>query len=267
MCPQTKILGVDRDGAFAQYIAVPESVIWQNDRTKLPADIASLQEPFGNAVFATLSHDLAGQTVVVFGCGPIGLFSIGIACASGAAAVIAVDPVEYRLNLAKQMGASQTFSPAAEGDIVEKILDANEGYGVDVVLEMSGAPAAITNSFQTVRNGGNITLFGIPSNPVEIDIAENMIFKNLKVIALNGRKIWDTWYKTRWLLESGVVNLRPLITEEMGLEQIEEAAGLLSDGKACKIVLRPNPEMVEQQPTSERQRAEDPHAKAVFIHG
>jgi threonine 3-dehydrogenase len=101
LCPQTKILGVDRDGAFAEYIAVPESVIWQNDRTKLPADIA------------ILSHDLAGQTVVVFSCGPIGLFSIGIACASGAAAVIAVDPVEYRLNLAKQMGASQTFSPAS----------------------------------------------------------------------------------------------------------------------------------------------------------
>jgi len=266
MCPQTQILGVDRDGAFAEYVAVPESVIWQNDRTKLPSDIASLQEPFGNAVFATLSHDLAGQTVVVFGCGPIGLFSIGIARASGAAAVIAVDPMEYRLNLAKQMGASEAFSPTSEGDIVTRILEANEGYGLDVALEMSGAPSAITNAFQTVRNSGSITLFGIPSKPVEVDIAENMIFKNLNVFALNGRRIWDTWYKTRWLLESGVVDLRPLITKEMELEQIEEAATLLSSGKACKIVLRPNPGMEEQQPNSDRQKAEDPHAKAVFIH-
>ena len=93
MCPETQILGVDRNGVFAEYVAVPESVIWQNDRTKLPAEIATLQEPFGNAVLATLSHDLAGQTVGVFGCGPIGLFSIGIAKASGASPVFAIDPV------------------------------------------------------------------------------------------------------------------------------------------------------------------------------
>jgi len=105
MCPETEILGVDRDGAFAEYVVVPESVIWQNDRSKMPSEIATLQEPFGNAVLATLSHDLAGQTVGVFGCGPIGLFSIGIAKASGAAAVFAIDPVQDRLDLARKMDA------------------------------------------------------------------------------------------------------------------------------------------------------------------
>lgn len=239
MCPETAILGVDRDGAFAEYVSVPESVIWQNDRTKLPSEIATLQEPFGNAVFATLSHDLAGQTVAVLGCGPIGLFSIGIAKASGAAAVFAVDPVQHRLDLAKKMGATDTYDLSGPGTEVWT-REANEGYPVDIVLEMSGAAPAITSAFKTVRNGGRITLFGIPSDPVEIDVAQNMIFKNLTVFAINGRRIWDTWFKTRWLLESGVVDLRPLITREVGFDDVLDAFEDLEEGRACKIVLRPN---------------------------
>lgn len=239
MCPETQILGVDRDGAFAEYVVVPESVIWQNDRAKLPSEIATLQEPFGNAVFATLSHDLAGQTVGVFGCGPIGLFSIGIAKASGAAAVFAVDPVQHRLDLAKRMGATEVYDLSGP-EVPVWMREANEGYPPDIVLEMSGAPQAITGAFQTVRNGGRITLFGIPSDKVEIDVAQNMIFKNLTVFAINGRRIWDTWFKTRWLLESGVVDLRPLITREVGFDDVEEAFEQLEKGEACKIVLRPN---------------------------
>ena len=193
MCPETEILGVDRDGAFAEYVVVPESGIWKNDRTKLPAEIATLQEPFGNAVFATLSHDLAGQTGGVFGCGPIGLFSVGIAKASGAAAVFAIDPVQHRLDLATQMGATDTYDLSGQ-DAGSWMREANEGYPVDIVLEMSGAAPAITNAFSAVRNGGRITLFGIPSDPVEVDIAQNMIFKYLTVFAINGLRIWDTLF-------------------------------------------------------------------------
>ena len=239
MCPETEILGVDRDGAFADYVVVPESVIWQNDRSKLPSEIATLQEPFGNAVSSTLSHDLAGQSVGVFGCGPIGLFCIGIAKASGAAAVFAVDPVRHRLDLARQMGATDVFDLSGQ-DAGSWMREANEGYPVDIVLEMSGAAQAITSAFTAVRNGGRITLFGIPSDPVEVDIAQNMIFKNLTVFAINGRRIWDTWFKTRWLLESGVVDLRPLITREVGFDDVGEAFGELERGEACKIILRPN---------------------------
>ena len=181
MCPKTRILGVDRDGAFAEYIALPEKVIWPNDRTKLPPEIATLQEPFGNGIFATLAHDIAGQSVGVLGCGPVGLFSVAIAKASGAALVLAVDLNDFRLNLAKKMGADATLNArnVEEGDIVNWLADANEGYGVDIVLEMSGAPSAIDSAFRGVRNGGRITLFGIPSSPVRIDVAESMIFKNL----------------------------------------------------------------------------------------
>ena len=104
---------------------------------------------------------------------------------------------------------------------------------------MSGASRAITDAFKIVRNGGRVILFGIPSRPVEIDVAEALIFKNLNVLALNGRRIFETWYKTRWMLESGVVDLRPLITRQIGLEQIDTALQQLQAGEACKIVLRP----------------------------
>ena len=266
MCPHTQILGVDREGSFAEYVCVPESIIWKNDRSKLSPVVASIQEPFGNAVFATLTHDMAGQTVGVFGCGPIGLFSIGIARASGASAVFAVDPVEGRRDLALKMGANQVFSPIGEKDSVEQLLDANEGYGIDIILEMSGAPAAITSAFRVVRNGGHMTLFGIPSKPVEIDVAENMIFKNITVFALNGRRIWDTWYKTRWLLESGVVNVEPLITHQMQFEQVNEAMELLADGSACKIVLLPDGKPQTQVPKAESEKTDDANIKGSVIH-
>jgi threonine 3-dehydrogenase len=242
MCEQTRILGVDRNGAFAEYVAVPESVIWKNDRSKLPPEIATLQEPFGNAVFATGSQDLAGRSVAVLGCGPIGLFTIGIARAPGAAAVLAADQTPYRLALARTMGATQALNVRETDDVPGWFRDQNEGFGVDIVFEMSGSPRAITDAFKIVRNGGRVILFGIPSRPVEIDVAEAMIFKNLSVLALNGRRIFETWYKTRWMLESGVVDLRPLITHRYDLEKMDVALHQLQAGEACKIILYPGKE-------------------------
>ena len=239
MCERTRILGVDRDGAFARYVTIPGSVVWRNDRTKLPPEIATLQEPFGNAVFATSEQDLAGRAIAVLGCGPIGLFTIGIARASGAAVVLASDRTPFRLGLAEQMGATAVVNVDETPDPVVWFLDQNEGYGFDVVFEMSGSPRAIADAFRIARNGGRVILFGIPSRPVEIDVAEALIFKNLNVLALNGRKIFETWYRTRWLLESGVVDVRPLITNELPLEEFETAFALLAAGEACKIVLYP----------------------------
>lgn len=257
MCPKTSILGVDREGAFAEFVAVPEKVIWQTDRSKLPPEIATLQEPFGNAVFTAFAQPVTGQTVGVFGCGPIGLFTIGIARACGAANIIATDVIDYRLGLATKMGAHAVLNVRKAGgtvrDTIDWVVRANNGSGLDISLEMSGAPSAIGVAFGAVRNGGHVTLFGIPSKPVEIDVAENMIFKNLSVLGLNGRRIFDTWYRTRWLLESGAVDLRPLVTHEFPLERIADAVGLLLEGQACKVVLRPPGKAV---------RAESAHAVA-----
>jgi threonine 3-dehydrogenase len=240
MCEQTQILGVDRDGGFADYAAVPASVVWRNDRAKLPPEIACLQEPFGNAVFATSTQDLAGRAVAVLGCGPVGLFTIAIAKAFGAGRLFASDHVPFRLELAERLGADAVVNVDEVDDVPAWFAEQNEGIGVGVVFEMSGALRAIEDAFGIVRHGGNVVLFGIPSRPATIDIAESLIFKNLTVSAVNGREIWETWYTTRWLLEHGVVDLRPLITAELPLERYEEAFALLESGEACKIVLRPN---------------------------
>jgi threonine 3-dehydrogenase len=240
MCERTRILGVDRDGGFADYVAVPASVVWRNDPTKLPPEIACLQEPFGNAVFATSTQDLAGRAVAVLGCGPVGLFAIAIARAFGAGRLLASDHVPFRMNLARELGADDVVNVDELEDVPAWFVEQNEGVGMGVVFEMSGALKAIHDAFEIVRHGGNVVLFGIPSQPATIDVAESLIFKNLTVSAVNGRQIWETWYTTRWLLEHGVVDLRPLITAQMPLERWEEAFALLETGDACKIVLRPN---------------------------
>ena len=269
MCERTAILGVDRDGAFAEYVAVPESVIWVNDRSKIPPDVATLQEPFGNAVFALGLHDLAGRTVAILGCGPVGLFGIAIARASGAGRVLASDRVPFRLDLARTMGATDVVDVDEVGDVPGWFLERNEGEHLDVVFEMSGSPAAIDDAFRIVRNGGQVVLFGIPSRPVELDVAESLIFKNLSVTAVNGRRIFETWYKTRWLLEHGVVDLRPLITHRCALGEFDSALADLDAGRACKVVLLPGRDVdssAETMPAHVRAPAEGVRELARWAH-
>jgi threonine 3-dehydrogenase len=260
MCEQTRILGVDREGAFAEYVCVPESVVWKNDRSKLPPEIATLQEPFGNAVFATSSQELTGKSVAVMGCGPIGLFTIAIARASGASNVWAADRTPYRLDLARKMGANATVDVSDVKDVPEWFKEQNEHFGLDVVFEMSGSPRAITDAFEIVVNGGRVILFGIPSRPVTLDVAESLIFKNLSVLALNGRRIFETWYKTRWMLESGVVDLRPLITHNYTLDKMDLALQQLEAGEACKIIMHPGKalETLEKEISHEGKEAGEP---------
>jgi threonine 3-dehydrogenase len=191
-------------------------------------------------VFATSTQNLAGRAVAILGCGPVGLFTIAIARAFGAGRLLASDHVPFRLGLASELGADAVVNVDEVEDVPAWFAEQNESMGMGVVFEMSGALKAIEDAFGIVRHGGNVVLFGIPARPATIDIAESLIFKNLTVTAVNGREIWETWYTTRWLLEHGVVDLRPLITAEMGLEEYEEAFALLESGEACKIVLRPN---------------------------
>ncbi len=255
MCERTQIIGVDRDGAFAEFVCVPEAVIWHNDRTKLPPEIATLQEPFGNAVFATSQHELAGQTVAILGGGPIGLFSIAIARASGAGRVLASDRVPFRLELARTMGVTDAVNVEDVADVPGWFIESNEGEHLDVVFEMSGSPRAINDAFEIVRNGGHVVLFGIPARPIEIDVAESLIFKNLTVTAVSGREIFASWYKTRFLLEHGVVDLRPLITHRCPLSEFGTALDELDAGRACKVVFFPGTaeeEAVEATPALAR---------------
>jgi threonine 3-dehydrogenase len=166
------------------------------------------------------------------------------------------------------MGAHSTVNVAEADDAPAEFRVQNEQHGFDVVFEMSGSPRAIADAFRIARNGGRVLLFGIPSRPVEIDVAESLIFKNLDVLAVNGRRIFATWYKTRWLLESGVVDLRPLITDEIGLDDFEQAFEKLEAGEACKIVVYPGgrPSVAQPAEAPSREPVEVTSGPARWTH-
>ena len=235
VCRFVKILGVDADGAFADYVKVPGSNVWKLDKV-LPREWGSLFDPFGNAVHTVLSGAIAGQTVAVMGCGPIGLFAIAVAKACGAAKVFAIEPNAKRRGLAETMGAGMTLDAGAS-DVVEQVKDATDGNGVDVLLEMSGHPAAIRQGFKLLRMGGRASLLGIPARAVELDLADAVIFKGATVLGINGRKMYETWYQAEALLKDGKIDLGPVITHRLPLERFDEAMRLLETGEASKILL------------------------------
>jgi threonine 3-dehydrogenase len=229
-----KILGVDADGAFADYVRIPASNIWKLDPS-IPRDFGSLFDPFGNAVHTVLSGAIAGQTVAVTGCGPIGLFSIAVAKACGASHIFAIEPNEQRRELARRMGARTLLNPVTD-DVEARIKEATGGNGVDVLLEMSGHPSAIAQGFRVLRMGGRASLLGIPSRPVELDLANAVIFKGAVVHGINGRKMYETWFQAEALLREGI-DISPVITHRLPLARFDEAMHLLESGEASKILL------------------------------
>ena len=236
VCDNLKILGFDRDGCFAEYITIPAENAWVTDRS-MPVEVASIQEPFGNAVHSTTRGSLKDQVVLVTGCGPIGLFCIGIARADGAKRVIATDINGYRLGLAHKMGADAVLDTSS-GDSVEAIRDA-AAAPIDVVLEMSGDAAAITEGLDALRPGGWISLLGLPVHPMTLDLNGLVIQKGVTVYGIFGRRVWDTWEHTRRYLETGLVDVSPLITHRIGLDDVEEAMKLLEHGESGKVVMFP----------------------------
>ena len=237
ICQHVRILGVDEDGAFAEYAIIPESNIWKLS-PQIPHEYATLLDPLGNAVHAVLSGPIAAQTVAVTGCGAIGLFSIAVAKACGAAKVFAVEVNEHRRAVAAKMGADVVMNPATE-DVVARIKDETEGTGVDVLLEMSGVPTAMRTGFAALRTGGRASLLGIPSKPFELDFAKDIIFKGAIVLGINGRKMFETWFQMEALLATGKLNLEPAITHRLKLGEFEQAMDLLRTGEAIKVILRP----------------------------
>ena len=235
ICRNVSIIGVDRPGSFAEYVSIPEENAWLNP-PNMPPEVASIQEPFGNAVHAALSTELAGKTVLVTGCGPIGLMAIGIARAAGAAAVYATEVAPYRLALASRMAPDLALNPT-EVDVVNEIRTATDGLGVDVLLEMSGNPSAIHEGFAVLRSGGYAALLGLPSGPVELDLSDEIIFKGATVYGVAGRKMWEAWYQTRALLSSGAVDVSPIITHRLRLEEFEQGLKLMSTGQCGKVML------------------------------
>jgi threonine 3-dehydrogenase len=237
VCRALRILGVHRPGTFAQYVAIPEANAWVYEG--LPAEIAALQEPLGNAVHATFVEEVAGETVAVLGCGPIGLMAVAVLRMAGARRIFATDVNPERLAMAGRMGADVVLD--AGDDVVGRLRSATDGNGVDVVLEMSGAEAALHQGLAALTNGGRISLLGTHSRPVTVDLSSEVIFKGIRVYGITGRRMFETWYRTTALLEEGL-DLAPIITHRLPLTRYAEGFDLVAAGHAGKVVLLPQEE-------------------------
>lgn len=241
ICQNLKIFGNEVDGSFAEYMIIPEGSLWPLSRD-IPSDIGALMEPLGGAVQAALIEPVTAQSVAIFGDGPIGLFSVGVASVAGASKVSLVGIVPSRLEVARQMGANAVYNALEDKHIVEKLLDETNGLGVDVVLEMSGSHAALKDAFAVVRKGGRVTLFGISPGPVpEFDFNYNVTLRQVRVRGVAGRHMWDTWKVLDGLMQTGRLDPRPVISGELPLEAFDEGFKRITTGSrdALKIILRP----------------------------
>ncbi|MFN3531199.1 MAG: L-threonine 3-dehydrogenase [Candidatus Brocadia sp.] len=235
VCRNFKLLGVDHDGSFGEYLVLPEHVLWKNDE-KIPDEWATIQEPFGNAVDTVLAEDVSAKTVLILGAGPIGLFATGIARACGASLIIVSDPNNYRLAIAKKMGAHITVNPKKQ-DVIQIALEATRDNGVDVVLEFSGNNQALNQGLKVITPGGRISILGIYEKRVNIDLNKEVIFKKIRIYGITGRKVFSTWYKTSRFLSQGLVDPSPIITHKFPLKDYEKGMKLMKDGKCGKVIL------------------------------
>jgi len=241
ICENLRILGVDTEGAFADFVVLPAENAWVVGEGIHP-DVASIMEPFGNGVHAAFGtgggEDIATNPVAVIGCGPIGLFAVGIARSLGAWKVIAIEPNAYRLDMASAMGADLLIDPAST-DPVAAVMEATNGGGAEVVLEMSGNAKAIDQGTRMLARGGRLSLLGLPDGPVTLDLADQVIFKEARLQGITGREMFRTWQQTTTLLSTGRVDVAPVITHRFGLERFEEAFATTASGRSGKVILLP----------------------------
>ena len=238
ICQHVKIIGVDTDGAFAEFVVIPESNIWKLDPA-IPQEYASILDPLGNAVHTVLAGEIAAKTVAITGCGPIGLFAIAVARAVGATTVFAIEVNEHRRRIAQQMKADYVLDPSIQ-DVKSILREKTGGLGADVVLEMAGHPDAIRLAFDIVRSGGRISLLGLTSKPISLNFSEDIIFKGITVQGINGRRMYQTWFQMTALLKAGRLDLHPVITDRLPLKDFSKAMERLKTGEASKIIVYPN---------------------------
>jgi threonine 3-dehydrogenase len=235
LCQRTQIIGVDRDGAFADYIAMPASNVMRLDG--IPAEIGAIMDPMGNAFHTVLEGDaVIGSAVLVLGCGPIGCFAVGVARAAGASLVLASDFNDTRLAIAHTMGAHVTLNPGRD-DVLARVRELTQEDGVDLVCEMSGHPSGHAQAFAAARLGGRVNLLGTPSRTTEVDFARDVIFKGLTLYGVTGRKMYDTWHVMQRFLRAGQLDPRPVVTHRFPLDRIAEAIKVIKDGQAGKVIL------------------------------
>ncbi len=237
ICQNVKILGVDGPGCFAEYVRIPAANIVPLGEG-ISTDYGAILDPLGNAVHTVLAGPVAGRSVAVVGCGPIGLMSIAVARACGAGPVIASEVNAHRRGLAETMGADVVLDPTTE-DVAARARALTPGGGVDAALEFSGHPDGIRAAFHLARPGGRVSLLGIPARPVELDLTRDIIFKGLTVQGINGRRLFDTWHQMLGLLREKRLALEPLFTDRLPLRDFALGVERLRQGKAAKVLLTP----------------------------
>jgi len=238
ICEKMAIIGVHVDGVFADYAKIPAVCCWKLPKDTNP-DLGAILEPWGVAVNGILKGEVNNRSVAVFGCGPIGLMGLGSIHAWGASKIFAVEPSETRLKMVPQFAPDAVLLNPAKEDAVKAILDATGGRGVDVSIDISGNPRGIQAAFGVVRRAGRVTLVGLPSEPVTLDLTANIIYKEARVFGSTGRMMWDTWYEMQNLMDSGKFDPMPVITHRMPLADFAKGIELARGGKAGKILLYP----------------------------
>ena len=233
LCMSTRSVGVTRDGAFARYLSIPVTNVWHCDPA-IPLDVLSCLDPFGNAVHTALSFDLVGEDVLITGAGPIGIMAVAVAKHAGARYVVISDMNDYRLDLARKMGATRAIN-VKYASIEETVRELGMKEGFDVGFEMSGSAAAFQSMIDNMCHGGKIAVLGIQQPGTVVDW-DTIVFNGLTVKGIYGREMYETWYKMTSIVQSGV-DISPVITHRFHFTEYEKAFQIMASGQAGKIVL------------------------------
>jgi threonine 3-dehydrogenase len=233
LCANTVGLGVGRDGAFAEYVALPMTNIWHH-WPGIDEDVAAIFDPFGNAVHAALSFPILGEDVLVSGAGPIGLMATAVVRHAGARLVVVTEPIEFRRELAARMGATTTVDPR-ERDLGSVQAELGMVEGFDVALEMSGNATALRSAISNMAHGGSVAILGLPTADIPLDVNE-IIFNQLTLRGIYGREMYETWYKMAVLVQSGL-DIRPVITHRFPFREHEAAFAAARSGDSGKVIM------------------------------
>ncbi|TFH86930.1 L-threonine 3-dehydrogenase [Billgrantia azerbaijanica] len=233
LCAHTSGIGVNRPGAFAEYVALPMSNVWEH-RPGIDLDVAAIFDPFGNAVHTALQYDLLGEDVLITGAGPIGVMAAAVCRHAGARHVVVTDLNPSRLALAERLGATRTVDVSRENlTDVQRELGLSEGF--DVGLEMSGSPAAFRAMLANLCHGGKVAMLGIPTEEMAIDWT-TVIFNMLTIKGIYGREMYESWYKMSVMVDSGL-DISPVITHRLPYHEFQQGFDAMLAGDACKVVL------------------------------
>jgi len=235
ICQDVKIIGVDIDGCFAEYISMPAKNIWPV-HDAIPDRYAAIYDPIGNAMHTVMAQPISMKTVLITGAGSIGLFAVAIAKSNGAEKIIVVEPNLFKRELAIKAGADLTID-SNNNDIREQIIDFTKGTGIDVLLEMSGNAGSLRLGLDLLSNGGTASFLGIPEREVPINIAEEIIFKGITIHGITGRRMFETWYQCQSFLLKDGKTIDPIITHTLSIDDIDQGFQLMENNLAAKIVI------------------------------